>query len=81
MDDQIRRRFNLLERRIQRLEELVGPLNREDMEVNSGDWLNLEAICIGDIVGGVEIKNQRQANVLHKAGEAIKILGKSDDSI
>jgi ribosomal protein L2 len=77
MDNQVRRRFNLLERRIERLEELVGPVDNNTGKytiVNSGDWLTLESVCIGDIVGGVEIKNERQVNVLRKAGEALKIL-------
>jgi hypothetical protein len=74
MKDDTRRRFNLLERRIERLERLVGPLDDsyEGRVINSGDWLNLESVCVGDIVGGVEIRHSGQVDILNKAGEEIK---------
>jgi hypothetical protein len=70
----IRTRFNILEKRLRRFEGLVGPVDISDVGhiINSGDWLNLESICIGDIVGGVKIENQRQVEILNRAGQEIK---------
>jgi hypothetical protein len=70
----IRTRFNILEKRLRRLEGLVGPLEMSDggRIINSGDWLDLESICIGDIVGGIHIKSSQQVDILKKAGEEIK---------
>jgi hypothetical protein len=72
-DDQFRKRLNLLEARIERVEKILGPLD-DRLRVNSGDWIGLDSVCIGDVVGGVEIRTKEQMEIVNKAGEELKKL-------